>query len=332
MLDQFDGKRILITGGAGFIGSHLAERLFDQGALVTLVDDLSTGSMDNLHSLLSRKGVRWVAGSVSNRNLVSELVSQTDAVFHMAAAVGVALIAKQPIQTIERNIEPTQFLLSELAKHHQLGRSIPMFLASTSEVYGKNPKEVWNEEDDLVYGSTTKARWSYGVSKAIDEFLALGHFRQSQLPCVIGRFFNVVGPRQTGAYGMVLPRFIDAALAGKSLRVHDDGKQVRCFSHVADILDAICRLMLTPEAAGRVFNIGADSPVSMLELANLVIQRTGSSSKVEFQTYQDAYDKDFEDIRRRVPDLSRLKATIGFAPKYGLEQIIDDIVAAKRPK
>ncbi len=332
MLDQFDVKRILITGGAGFIGSHLAERLFDQGALVTLVDDLSTGSMDNLHSLLSRKGVRWVAGSVSNRNLVSELVSQTDAVFHMAAAVGVALIAKQPIQTIERNIEPTQFLLSELAKHHQLGRSIPMFLASTSEVYGKNPKEVWNEEDDLVYGSTTKARWSYGVSKAIDEFLALGHFRQSQLPCVIGRFFNVVGPRQTGAYGMVLPRFIDAALAGKSLRVHDDGKQVRCFSHVADILDAICRLMLTPEAAGRVFNIGADSPVSMLELANLVIQRTGSSSKVEFQTYQDAYDKDFEDIRRRVPDLSRLKATIGFAPKYGLEQIIDDIVAAKRPK
>lgn len=332
MLDTFSGKRVLITGGAGFIGSHLAEALLEQGAQVTLVDDLSTGSMDNLQGLLARTGLRWVPGSVSDRQLLAELVSQTDVVFHMAAAVGVALIAKQPIQTIQRNVEPTQFLLAELGRHHELGRSIPMFLASTSEVYGKNPKSIWCEEDDLVYGSTTKARWSYGVSKAIDEFLALGHFRQNRLPTVIGRFFNVVGPRQTGAYGMVLPRFIDAALQGKALRVHDDGLQVRCFSHVADIIQAICGLMLCQQAYGQVFNIGADRPVSILELAEMVIQRTGSQSQVEFQTYSDAYDKDFEDIRRRVPDLSRLKATIPFAPKFDLEDIIDDIVRTRTAK
>ena len=332
MLESIKGKHVLITGGAGFIGSHLAEALLDQGAQVTLVDDLSTGSMDNLGHLMSREGLRWVSGSVSDRKLVAELISQTDCVYHLAAAVGVALIAKQPIQTIERNVEPTQFLLSELERHHAQGRTIPVFIASTSEVYGKNPKEVWSEEDDLVYGSTTKARWSYGVSKAIDEFLALGHFRQSQLPCVIGRFFNVVGPRQTGAYGMVLPRFVDAALAGQPLKVHDDGQQVRCFSHVADIIGAIVKLMITPAAAGRVFNIGADRPVSILDLAKLVIQRTDSSSEIEFQTYSQAYDKDFEDIRRRVPSLERLKQVIGFAPQFDLEHIIDDVVRWKREK
>lgn len=330
MLEQISGKRVLITGGAGFIGSHLAEALLNQGAHVTLVDDLSTGSMDNLNGLLDRSGLRWVSGSVSDRKLVAELISQTDCVYHLAAAVGVALIAKQPIQTIERNVEPTQFLLAELERHHAQGRSIPVFIASTSEVYGKNPKSVWSEEDDLVYGATTKARWSYGVSKAIDEFLALGHFRQSQLPCVIGRFFNVVGPRQTGAYGMVLPRFVDAALAGEPLKVHDDGQQVRCFSHVDDIIGAIVQLMVTPEAAGKVFNIGADRPVSILELAQLVIQRTGSESEIQFQTYSQAYDEDFEDIRRRVPDLTRLKQAIGFAPKFDLEDIIDDVVRWKR--
>lgn len=330
MLSSFQSKRVLITGGAGFIGSHLAEFLLDRGAQVTLVDDLSTGSMDNITHLLPRPGVRWVPGTVSDRRLVAELVSQTDLVFHLAAAVGVALIAKQPIQTIERNVEPTQFLLAELARHHQLGRTIPVFIASTSEVYGKNPKPFWSEDDDLVYGSTSKARWSYGVSKAIDEFLALGHFRASRLPAVVGRFFNVVGPRQTGAYGMVLPRFVDAALQGRPLLVHDDGQQVRCFSHVADVVQAICQLMLTEAAAGRVFNIGADRPVSILELAEMVIARTGTASRVEFQTYAAAYDDDFEDIRRRVPDLSRLKSTIAYEPQFGLEAIIDDVIRAKR--
>jgi len=326
MLESFMGKRILVTGGAGFIGSHLAEALLTQGAQVTVVDDLSTGSMDNLSGMMSRPQLRWVPGSVSDRRLVAELVSQTDLVFHLAAAVGVALIARQPIQTIERNIEPTQFLLAELARHHQLGRTIPIFIASTSEVYGKNPKPFWNEEDDLVYGSTSKARWSYGVSKAIDEFLALGHFRASRLPCVVGRFFNVVGPRQSGAYGMVLPRFVQAAMAGRPLLVHDDGQQVRCFSHVADVISVICRLMQTPQATGQVFNIGADRPVSILELAQMVLQRTGSSSEIQFQSYQSAYDEDFEDIRRRVPDLSRLRTAIGFQPQYDLEAIIDDVV------
>jgi UDP-glucose 4-epimerase len=331
MLSSFQGKRVLITGGAGFIGSHLAEYLLERGGQVTLVDDLSTGSMDNIHDLLTRPGVRWVPGTVSDRRLVAELISQTDLVFHLAAAVGVALIAKQPIQTIERNVEPTQFILSELSRHHHLGRTIPVFVASTSEVYGKNPKPFWCEEDDLVYGSTSKARWSYGVSKAIDEFLALGHFRASRLPAVVGRFFNVVGPRQTGAYGMVLPRFVEAALAGRPLMVHDDGQQIRCFSHVADVIDAVCRLMLTPEAAGQVFNIGSDRPVSILELAQMVIQRTGSGSVVEFQTYQAAYDEDFEDIRRRVPDLSRLKSTIPYQPRFELEDIIDDVTRWSRP-
>lgn len=330
MLDRFRGRRILITGGAGFIGSHLADHLLDAGAQVTIVDDLSTGSMDNLAFLQGKDGLRWVPGSVSDRKLVAELISQTDAVYHLAAAVGVALIAKQPIQTIERNVEPTQFLLSELQRHHAQGRSIPVFIASTSEVYGKNPKEVWSEDDDLVYGATTKARWSYGVSKAIDEFLALGHFRQSRMPCVIGRFFNVVGPRQTGAYGMVLPRFVDAALAGQPLLVHDDGQQVRCFSHVQDVIAAIVQLMTTDQAAGQVFNIGADRPVSILELARMVVQRTESPSEIQFQTYQQAYDKDFEDIRRRVPDLSRLKRVIGFAPRFELEDIVDDVISWKR--
>jgi len=331
MLSSFQGKRVLITGGAGFIGSHLAEYLLDRGSQVTLVDDLSTGSMDNINPLLTRPGVRWVPGTVSDRRLVAELISQTDLVFHLAAAVGVALIAKQPIQTIERNVEPTQFILAELARHHQLGRTIPVFIASTSEVYGKNPKPFWCEEDDLVYGSTSKARWSYGVSKAIDEFLALGHFRASRLPAVVGRFFNVVGPRQTGAYGMVLPRFVEAALSGRPLLVHDDGQQIRCFSHVADILDAVCQLMLTPAATGQVFNIGSDRPVSILELAQMVIQRTASRSVVEFQSYQAAYDEDFEDIRRRVPDLSRLKSAIRFQPKFNLEDIIDDVARWSRP-
>lgn len=328
MFDSFTSKRILITGGAGFIGSHLAEYLLEIGAQVTLVDDLSTGSMDNIAHLLPKSGVRWVPGTVSDRRLVAELISQTDLVFHLAAAVGVALIAKQPIQTIERNVEPTQFILSELARHHQMGRTIPVFIASTSEVYGKNPKPFWCEDDDLVYGSTSKARWSYGVSKAIDEFLALGHFRASGLPAVVGRFFNVVGPRQTGAYGMVLPRFVSAAIQGRPLMVHDDGSQVRCFSHVSDVVNAICRLMLAPEAAGRVFNVGADRPVSILELAQMVVARTGNNAEIQFQSYQAAYDEDFEDIRRRVPDLSRLKATIEYEPRYDLEDIIDDVVRA----
>jgi UDP-glucose 4-epimerase len=221
-------------------------------------------------------------------------------------------------------------LLDELCRRHQQGQSLRFFLASTSEVYGKNPKRIWTEEDDLVFGATTRPRWSYGASKAIDEFLTLACARQFGLPVVIGRFFNVVGPRQTGAYGMVLPRFVDAALAGQPLVVHDDGQQIRCFAHVADVVAAVLGLMQSPAALGQVFNIGSDQPVTILDLANQVIEQTGSRSSIEFQTYTAAYDADFEDIRRRVPDLSRLQATIGYRPRSDLGAIIQDVVAWKR--
>jgi UDP-glucose 4-epimerase len=259
--------------------------------------------------------------------LVKKLLADVDEVYHLAAAVGVALIAKEPRQTIERNIYPTQLLLDELCAQQQQGRSVKFFLASTSEVYGKNPKPVWNEEDDLVFGSTTKPRWSYGASKAIDEFLTLACSRQFGLPVVIARFFNVVGPRQTGAYGMVLPRFVQAARRGQPLLVHDDGQQTRCFAHVRDVVRAVCGLMAASAAVGRVFNIGSDQPVSIVQLAERVIALAGSSSQVKFQSYCDAYDADFEDIRRRVPDLSRIRSTIGWRAELTLEDIIRDCLA-----
>lgn len=322
--------RCLITGGAGFIGSHLAEALVARGDAVVAVDDESTGSSANLAALVGEPRFRFVSGTVADRTLIRHLTSAADEVYHLAAAVGVQLIASNPIRTIETNIFPTELLLQEIRAVRQSGRDIKLFLASTSEVYGKNPKPTWTEEDDLVFGSTTRARWSYGVSKAIDEFLALAHFRENGLPVVIGRFFNVVGPRQTGAYGMVLPRFVDAALAGKPLVVHDDGQQVRCFGHVSDVVRAVISLMETPLARGKVFNIGSDSPVSILELANRVMAAVGGAASVEFQSYSQAYSQDFEDIRRRVPDLTRLRQTIDFRPRHDLDAIVRDIVAWKR--
>ena len=323
---------ILVTGGAGFIGSHLTEALLARGDSVTVIDDESTGRVDNLAAVRNHPGLRFVRGSVGDAALLKPLLNDVSEVYHLAAAVGVALIAREPLQTIERNIYPTQLLLDELCRRHVAGQSLRFFLASTSEVYGKNPKSVWNEEDDLVFGSTTKPRWSYGASKAIDEFLTLACSRQFGLPVVVGRFFNVVGPRQTGAYGMVLPRFVDAALAGQPLVVHDDGKQIRCFAHVNDVVAAVLSLMQSPAATGRVFNIGSDQPVSILELAQKVIELSGSKSKVEFQSYTDAYDKDFEDIRRRVPDLTRLRETIGNSVKCELQEIVRDVIAWKVKK
>lgn len=320
----------LITGGAGFIGSHLAEHLIGQGHRVIVVDDLSTGRASNLRGIIEHERLEYVEGTVEDESLVADLVDRADRVYHLAAAVGVALIAKQPIQTIERNVYPTQLVLDRLGMRIANGDRVPCFIASTSEVYGKNPKEVWNEEDDLVFGATTKPRWSYGVSKAIDEFLALAFFKDRGLPVVVGRFFNVVGPRQTGAYGMVLPRFVDAALNGQSLVVHDDGRQVRCFAHVDDVVRAVALLVDTPEAAGRVYNIGSDMPVSILELANRVIARVNPAATIEFQSYSDAYDETFEDIRRRVPDLTRIRDTIGFRPTNDLDAIIDSVAHYQR--
>lgn len=320
----------LVTGGAGFIGSHLTERLLADGHRVIVVDDLSTGRGDNLAAVADHPSLEVIRGSVADVALVGEVVGRADRVFHLAAAVGVALIAKQPIETIERNIYPTQLILDRLGSRAERGTPIPCFIASTSEVYGKNPKEVWCEEDDLVFGATTKPRWSYGVSKAIDEFLALAFHQQLGVPVVIGRFFNVVGPRQTGAYGMVLPRFVEAALAGRPLVVHDDGRQVRCFAHVDDVVEGVVRLIETPAAAGRVYNIGSDQPVSILELAQRVIARVNPQATIEFQSYSAAYDESFEDIRRRVPDLTRVRSAIGYRTTRGLDEIIDSVAAALR--
>jgi UDP-glucose 4-epimerase len=320
---------VLVTGGAGFIGSHLTEALLARGDDVTVIDDESTGNVQNLAAATKNPRLKTIRGSVGDAALIKSALEGVTDVYHLAAAVGVALIAREPLQTIERNIYPTQLLLDELCRRHRAGQNVKFFLASTSEVYGKNPKEIWTEDDDLVFGSTTRPRWSYGASKAIDEFLTLACSRQFGLPVVIGRFFNVVGPRQTGAYGMVLPRFIDAALANQPLMVHDDGHQIRCFAHVADVVVAVLSLMQTATAIGRVFNIGSDQPIAIRDLAAAVITHCGSKSKIEFQTYTDAYDADFEDIRRRVPDLSRLRTTINYQPRHDLASIIGDTIAWK---
>ena len=316
---------ILVTGGNGFIGSHLTERLLEAGNQVTIVDDLSTGQRTNLNRVENHPRLRVFHADLGDPELVREVCKDIDAVYHLAAAVGVALIAKQPIQTIHRNIYPTQLLLEELRRIHLSGKKVTMFLASTSEVYGKNPKSIWNENDDLVFGATTKPRWSYGASKAIDEFLALACVRECGMSIVIGRFFNVVGPRQSGAYGMVLPRFIQAAIAGKPLIVHDDGKQERCFAHVSDVVSAVIKLMNTPSTYGRIYNIGVDQPISILEMAKRVIEIVNPKTTVEFQSYSQAYDDDFEDIRRRVPDLTRLKQAIDYNPTLSLDDIIRDV-------
>jgi UDP-glucose 4-epimerase len=251
-------KYCVVTGGAGFIGSHLVETLLARGDRVCVVDDESTGSYANLAAVHRHPRLDYIKGTVADRDLMRRIVNGADEVYHLAAAVGVALIASSPIRTVETNVYPTELLLSELAPPDGPTPRAKLFLASTSEVYGKNPKPRWTEDEDLVFGPTSRPRWSYGVSKAIDEFLALAYHQERKLPVVIGRFFNVVGPRQTGAYGMVLPRFVEAALAGRPLVVHDDGEQVRCFAHVADVVRAVLALMDASAAVGRVFNIGSD--------------------------------------------------------------------------
>ncbi|MFN3148220.1 NAD-dependent epimerase/dehydratase family protein [Bremerella sp.] len=320
----------LITGGAGFIGSHLSEALLELGNEVIVVDDESTGAKRNIEHLLANPNFRFVHGTVSDRTLVRDLVNQANEVYHLAAAVGVALINQEPIQTIERNIYPTELLLAEVQRRNAEGDEVRMFMASTSEVYGKNPKATWTEEDDLVFGATTRPRWSYGASKAIDEFLTLAYWHQKKTPVVIGRFFNVVGPRQTGAYGMVLPRFVDAALAGKSPIVHHNGSQIRCFAHVADVIGAVIKLMRTDAALGEVFNIGSDRPVTILELAKMVISQVNPDLDVTFQTYEEAFNAKFEDISRRVPDLTKIKNCIDYQPQHTLEDIIADVIQSKR--
>ncbi|MDH3718318.1 MAG: GDP-mannose 4,6-dehydratase [Planctomycetota bacterium] len=325
-------KTHLVTGGAGFIGSYLTEALLQRGQRVIAVDNESTGDWSNLRSVADHEHLTKVSGSVTDATLMRELIEQADVVYHLAAAVGVQLIASAPIQTIETNIYPTELLFSELLRRWQGGAQVKCFLASSSEVYGKNPKSSWSEDDDLVFGPTKRARWSYGASKAIDEFLALAYWRQYRLPVVVGRFFNVVGPRQTGSYGMVLPRFVAAALEGGPLVVHDDGQQQRCFAHVRDVVSAVLELMDTEAAVGDVFNIGSDQPVTILELARQVVATVNPPPEIVFQTYADAYSEDFEDVRRRVPCLDRVRQTIDFHIRYSIEQIVEEVVQWQRAR
>lgn len=317
--------RCLVTGGAGFIGSHLTERLLELGHDVIVLDNLSTGRQSNLDHVAGHPRLSIRNGSITDPILLAETMAGTDVIYHLAAAVGVKLVADDPVRTIETNIYPTEVLLRAAASAKQR-----VFLASTSEVYGKNPKERWTEEDDLHFGPTSRPRWAYGCSKAIDEFLALAYHRKFGLPAVIGRFFNVVGPRQVGHYGMVIPRFVDQALSGGPVVVYDDGEQVRCFAHVKEVVNAIIRLVETPAAQGSVYNIGSDAPVSIRDLAKEIIQRVDPKIPIQYLAYRDAYGDDFEDVRRRVPDVSRLETTIGYKPTMTLGAILDDIIRWKR--
>ena len=317
--------RILITGGAGFIGSHLAERLVAEGHEVIALDDLSTGRLKNLAALSDSAAFRFVQGSILDRKLVQDLTDAADAVFHLAAAVGVKLIMDEPSRSILTNVTGTENVLQAALKD-----STPVYLASTSEVYGKTTKFPFQEDDDLTIGATTNLRWSYASAKQLDEFLALAYVRERALPVVILRFFNTTGPRQTGRYGMVLPNFIESALKGDPLQVHGSGEQSRCFGHVFDVIEALVRLMDTPAAVGQVFNIGTSEEVTIRALAQQVIAQTGSSSKIELVPYESVYPVGFEDMNRRLPDVSKLQNMIGFKPERSLRQIIADIIEEKR--
>jgi len=314
--------RYLITGGAGFIGSHLADALIAQGDSVTIVDDLSTGSFRNIKQLKGHPQFEYVLESMDNVSLLAELVDDADAVFHLAAAVGVRLIVESPVRTIETNVHCTELLLQAAAKKKR-----KVFLASTSEVYGKSTEVPFQEDGDLTMGATTRGRWSYACSKALDEFLAVAYYRERGLPVVIGRLFNTVGPRQTGRYGMVVPSFVQSALAGEPIKVFGDGRQARCFTHVSDAVRALIGLMNEPNAVGGVFNIGSTEEVSILDLARRVISITSSMSPIEFVSYQDAYGEGFEDMPRRVPNLERIHAAVGYESRLSLDDILRSVVA-----
>lgn len=319
--------KYLITGGAGFIGSHLAERLVGQGQQVVVLDDLSTGYLANIAKLRGNVNFRFVQGSVEDEQTVNMLVNECDAVFHLASAVGVQLVVQQPVRTIRTTIRGTEVVLESA---HRFGR--PTLITSSSEVYGKGTKVPFSESDDVVMGATRQSRWCYAYSKGIDEFLGMAYHMQYGLPVTIVRLFNTVGPRQVGMYGMVLPRFVSAALAGKPLQVYGDGTQSRCFCHVHDVVGALVKLMGTPAAAGEVYNLGSDEEVGILELAKRVIQRTKSASQIEFMSYEQAYGRSFDDMQRRVPNLSKAHAAIGFRPSHNLGQIIDSVIADQRSK
>ncbi len=313
--------RALITGGAGFIGSHLAEALLAAGHQVSVIDNLSTGSIQNIEPLKPHAAFKYVVGDVTNEPLLAELVDDCDVVFHLAAAVGVKLIVEAPVRTIETNVHGTEVVLKHANKKKKL-----VIIASTSEVYGKSTDVPFHEDADLVLGPTTKHRWAYACSKAIDEFLALAYWKERKLPVVIVRFFNTVGPRQTGRYGMVIPNFVRQALAGQPITVHGDGSQTRSFCHVRDVVGALMRLMDEPRAVGEVFNVGNSQEISIMALAERVRASTGSRSTIVTIPYDQAYESGFEDMPRRVPDLSKIGALIGYEPRTDLDAILADVI------
>ncbi|QDS88157.1 Bifunctional polymyxin resistance protein ArnA [Rosistilla ulvae] len=313
-------KRALITGGAGFIGSHLAEQLLAAGMQVTIVDDLSTGRFENIAGLESRSDVEIIIDTVFNESLIADLIQKSDVVYHLASAVGVKLIIDQPVKTIETIVGGTEIVLRHCSRFRR-----PVLITSTSEVYGKGSKIPFHEDDDLVTGATSRHRWAYACSKTLDEFLALAHHRETHLPVAIVRLFNTVGPRQTGQYGMVVPNFVQAALKGNPLVVHGDGNQCRCFAHVADVVGALVKIMSNADCYGQVVNIGNNEEVSINQLAQRVIQWTGSTSEIQHIAYDEAYGDGFEDMQRRVPCLQRAADLIGYQPTRDLEKIIRDV-------
>jgi UDP-glucose 4-epimerase len=314
---------VLVTGGAGFIGSHLVERLLADGKSVTVVDDLSTGTLDNLRAARADPRLRVIESRISTCAELTQLVAGAESIYHLAAAVGVDLVVRSPIHVLETNLHETEVLLEAAAGH-----GVPVLVTSTSEVYGKSQKEAFGEEDDLLIGPPHQARWSYACSKLMDEFLALAYAKERALPVIIARLFNTVGPRQTGQYGMVLPRFIEAAKRGQPLRVFGDGQQTRCFCYVRDSVEALVRLQNCAAARGQVFNVGSTEEISMRDLAGRVIETLGSKSAIELVPYSQAYEPGFDDMRRRKPVVEKLAATVGFRPQTQLQTTIELTAAA----
>ena len=317
--------KALLTGGAGFVGSHLAEALLDRGDEVRVLDDLSTGSIDNIRHLKGRPGFSYVIDSVMNDRLTAELIDGADVVFHLAAAVGVKLIVDEPVRTIETNVHGTEVVLKHAVKKRKL-----VVIFSTSEVYGKSTAVPFNEDADLVMGPTPKHRWAYACSKAIDEFLALAYWKEKRLPVIVVRLFNTVGPRQTGRYGMVIPNFVRQALTGEPITVHGDGTQRRAFGYVGDVVGGLVKLADEPLAIGQVFNIGSTEETTILDLARRVKALTGSASEISLIPYDEAYEAGFEDMPRRVPDLTKIHALVGYAPTVTLDQILTRVISEHR--
>ncbi len=319
--------KVLITGGAGFIGSHLAEALLARGDTVYVIDDLSTGSIANIAHLKPFDRFHYTIDTVMNGPVLAELVDCADVIYHLAAAVGVRLVVESPVRTIETNLRGTEIVLEMASKKRK-----KVFIASTSEVYGKSTDQPFQEDGDLVIGAPHKGRWSYACSKAIDEFLGLAYWKERKLPVIIVRFFNTVGPRQTGRYGMVLPTFVRQALAGQPITVYGDGTQSRCFTYVGDVVDAVIRLAGKEEVVGQVFNIGGNEEITIADLAQRVKAIAGSDSEIVYVPYAEAYEEGFEDMPRRVPDISRIQQAIGYSPSLGIDQIIQRVVEYYRTR